>query len=89
MIFHNWTLNRLFSRTTISQSFTIHSALICYTNLQQITALNLIINHYVGLITMKKKIAVYTFIVMCLGFIVGLVLIFSAPTRGIYEVQDS
>jgi len=34
---------------------------------------------------MKKKIAVYTFVGMCLGFIVGLVLIFSAPTRGFYE----
>lgn len=34
---------------------------------------------------MKKKIVTCSLVVMCIGFIIGLFLIFTAPTRGIDE----
>ena len=34
---------------------------------------------------MKRKIATCSLAVMCIGFIIGMVLIFTAPTRGIED----
>ena len=34
---------------------------------------------------MKKKIAKCSLVVMCIGFVIGLLLVFTAPTRGIDE----
>jgi hypothetical protein len=42
-------------------------------------------NHLQELIRVKKKIAQCSLVLMCIGFIVGLLLIFTAPSRGIDE----